>query len=70
MINRILREYDSKTLTTQEKFYRIRKDPIRPSHVNEYDSPPAELSEGRLNTTELRILYGSPICRRACTSVA
>ena len=73
VIHRILRKYDSKTLSTNEKIYRIRKNPIRPSHNNEYDSPPAELSKGRLDTAQLPVLYESPdlqTCLHECRVTA
>ena len=60
VIERILREYGSRTLTVQDTFYRIRKNPDEPSHREQYDSPPAELSNGRLNTPNLPALYASP----------
>ena len=73
VINRILREYGSKKITTQERLYRIRKDPGRPSHDSQYDSPPAEFSKGRLDTPELPILYASPdlqTCLHECRVTA
>ena len=59
VINRIVREYRSRVITTQEKFYRIRKNPSDPSKDSQYDSPPPELSNGRLGTSDLPTLYAS-----------
>ncbi|MDE0264816.1 MAG: RES family NAD+ phosphorylase [Bryobacterales bacterium] len=73
VIARILREYGSRTLTVQNKFYRIRKNPDEPSRVEQYDSPPAELSNGRLNTAQLPVLYASPdlqTCLHECRVTA
>ena len=73
MIERILREYGSTTLTEQDKFYRIRKNPDDPSHDEQYDSPPPGLSNGRLDTAEWPALYASPdlqTCLHECRVTA
>lgn len=73
VIERILREYGSRTLTEQDKFYRIRKNPEEPSHNHQYDSPPSGLSNGRLNTSESPALYVSPdlqTCLHECRVTA
>lgn len=59
VIDRIVREYRCRVITTQEKFYRVRKNPSDPSQDNQYDSPPPELSNGRLGTSDLPTLYAS-----------
>ena len=58
-IERILREYGSTTLAEGDSFYRVRKNPRVPSDVSEYDSAPARLSAGRLDTSTTSVLYGS-----------
>ena len=60
VIDRILREYGSKKLTEQDTFYRIRKNLSSSSDSSQYDSAPAELSNGRLDTPERPALYASP----------
>ena len=73
VIDRILREYGSRTLSLQDKFYRIRKNPDEPSQGEEYDSPPAALSNGRLDTAEGPALYASPdlqTCLHECRVTA
>ena len=73
VINRILREYGSKTVTTEGKFYRIRKNPSQPSCDSQYDSPPMERSRGRFDTPVLSILYASPdlqTCLHECRVTA
>ena len=73
VIERILREYGSRTLTKRDKFYRIRKNPDEPSHDEEYDSPPFGHSNGRLDTDEWPALYTSPdlqTCLHECRVTA
>ena len=73
VIDRILREYRSRTLSVQDKFYRIRKNPDEPSRGNEYDSPPPGLCSGRLDTAERPALYASPdlqTCLHECRVTA
>ena len=73
VIDRILREYGSQKLTEQYQFYRIRKDPDPPSDSSQYDSAPAELSNGRLATPERPVLYASPdlhTCLHECRVTA
>ena len=60
VIDRILREYGSRTLTPRDKFFRIRKNPTDPSQYNQYDSSPPEFSKGRLDTPASPALYASP----------
>ena len=73
VIERILREYESRTLTKRDKFYRIRKNPDEPSHDDQYDSPPPGRSNGRLDTAEWPTLYASPdlqTCLHECRVAA
>ena len=73
VIDRILGEYGSRTLTAHVKFYRIRKNPSGPSQDSQYDSPPSGLPNGRLDTPELPALYGSPdlqTCLHECRVTA
>ena len=73
VIRRILHEYGSRTLTTRDKFYRIRKNPKEPSHGEQYDSPPPELCGGRLAKTGWPVLYASPdlqTCLHECRVTA
>ena len=73
VIDRILREYGSRSLTKRDKFYRIRKNPEEPSHDEEYDSPPPGHSKGRLDTEEWPALYTSPdlqTCLHECRVTA
>ena len=59
-INRVLAEYGTTTLTKNDRFYRIRKDPSPPADYTQYDSAPPELSDGRLDTPDHPALYASP----------
>lgn len=73
VIERILREYGSRTLSVGDKFYRIRKNPDEPWEGHSYDSPPPGLSDGRLNTAERPALYTSPdlqTCLHECRVTA
>ena len=73
VIKRILNEYESRTVTTQEKFYRLRKNPKRPSLANEYDSPPTKSSNDRLDKCRFPVLYAShdpDICLHECRASA
>ena len=73
VIDRILREYGSRTLTARDKFYRIRKNPNEPSQNSQYDSPPPGLSNGRLDTSASPTLYASPdlqTCLHECRVTA
>ena len=60
VIQRIVTEYGSMTLTADDQFYRVRKNPRRPTERTQYDSPPAGRSGGRLARTKLPVLYASP----------
>ena len=73
VIDRILREYGSRTLSVQDKFYRLRKNPDEPPQGEQYDSPPPGLSNGRLDTGEWPALYASPdlqTCLHECRVTA
>ena len=73
VIDRILREFGPRTLSVQDKFYRIRKNPEKPSQSEEYDSPPAAPFNGRLDTAEWPALYASPdlqTCLHECRVTA
>jgi hypothetical protein len=74
VISRILNEYPGRILDTDECFYRLRKAPAHPDDFREYDPPPGEkLGEGRFDTAELPILYGSQdleVCLHECRVAA
>ena len=73
VIERIVHEYGTRTLTQHDKFYRIRKDPDEPSHDEQYDSPPPGHANGRLDTAEKPALYASPdfqTCLHECRVTA
>lgn len=61
IINRILKEYPTFDLKSEETFYRVRKSPIPPTDHKQYDSPPdALVGTGRLDTVAHPVLYASP----------
>ena len=70
VINRILNEYPTTFLSKEDLFYRIRINPKQPHIESEYDSPPkANLGNGRLDSSEIPILYGSQdlqVCIHEC----
>jgi hypothetical protein len=74
VISRILDEYPGRILNTDECFYRLRKGPTHPGAFDQYDPPPGEmLGEGRFDTAELPILYGSQdleVCLHECRVAA
>jgi hypothetical protein len=74
VISRVLNEYPGRILDTDECFYRLRKAPARPDDFHQYDPPPDEkLGEGRFDTAELPILYGSQdleVCLHECRVAA
>lgn len=60
IVDRILREYPSRTLSQSEPIYRLRVNPTDPIDSSEYDSPPDSfLGRGRLDSPALPILYCS-----------
>lgn len=74
IIDRILNEYPTREIESNQNFYRIRKDPKSPDQHTEYDSPPAKfLGNGRLDSNELPVLYASPdleVCVHECRVTA
>lgn len=74
IIDRILDEYPVREIEPSQIFYRIRKDPTSPDEHTEYDSPPAKLlGNGRLDSSELPVLYASPdleVCVHECRVTA
>ncbi len=70
IITRILAEYPVTVLTSDQIFYRLRKSVGEPQAPSEYDSPPDALcGGGRLDTSDLPILYGSAdleVCVHEC----
>lgn len=74
VLERILREYPSVTLTPKDSFYRIRKDPSTSDDPLQYDSPPASVgASGRLESERVSVLYGSTdlqICIHECRVTA
>lgn len=74
VISRIFSEYPGRILGTDECFYRLRKAPDGPDKFLQYDPPPAEkLGDGRFDTAELPILYGSQdleVCLHECRVAA
>jgi len=74
VLSRVLAEYPERILDSDEWFYRLRKAPARPGDFDQYDPPPDEkLGQGRFDTTELPILYGSQdleVCIHECRVAA
>jgi hypothetical protein len=74
IIDRILAEYPKSELAPDHAFYRLRKGVQRPNEPSEYDSPPAAISgNGRLDSSDLPVLYGSPdleVCIHECRVTA
>ncbi|MFW9990310.1 MAG: RES family NAD+ phosphorylase [Candidatus Odinarchaeota archaeon] len=74
VIDEIIRTYPILELTPTNYFYRLRKNPKTPNDPSQYDSPPDKnLGEGRFDTKELPILYGSQdleLCLHECRSTA
>ena len=73
VIDRILGEYGSRTLSVRDKFYRIRKNPGEPGQSDQYDSPPPGCSNGRLDSPDWPALYASPdlqTCLHECRVTA
>jgi hypothetical protein len=69
-IETILNIYPVRELTTDEYFYRLRKNPTIPHEFSEYDTPPEIfLGDGRFDIANFPILYGSQdleICIHEC----
>jgi hypothetical protein len=70
VIERIVDEYPSYSLTPDQTLYRIRINPSVPSDAAEYDAPPDQFAqEGRLNPVGEPVLYASPdiqVCLHEC----
>jgi hypothetical protein len=70
ILERITREYSARILSKTDIFYRLRRSPHDPSSPSEYDSPPGHLlGEGRLDSAEFPVLYGSQdlqVCVHEC----
>ena len=69
-IDRILSEYPTFGVGSEDIFYRIRKSPRLPKDTREYDSPPIGcVRDGRFNFNGFPVLYGSPdlqVCIHEC----
>ena len=74
VISRILSEYPTRILDSDEYFYRLRKAPPHPGSFDQYDAPPNEnLGHGRFETSDFPILYGSQdleVCLHECRVAA
>jgi hypothetical protein len=70
ILKRITSEYPARILSKTDIFYRLRKGPHNPSSPSEYDSPPDHLlGEGRLDSVDFPVLYGSQdlqLCVHEC----
>lgn len=70
IITDILEKYPTKTINTENYFYRVRINPEYPESINEYCSAPDKyLGNGRLDSKGFPILYGSEIidlCLHEC----
>lgn len=70
IVDRIIREYPSKSLDPENQFYRVRKAPTHPDSHFEYDSPPIGVAgNGRFDADDFRVLYASPdleVCVHEC----
>lgn len=74
IIDRILAEYPTRTLSPDESFYRVRVNPVSPEDPSQYDSPPPQhAGHGRLDSKGHPVLYGSPdleVCVHECRVTA
>ena len=70
VIHRILKEYPTKSIGREERFYRLRTNPADPTNETEFDSPPEEfIGRGRFDSKALPIMYASPdleVCIHEC----
>jgi len=70
IIKDILEKYPSKTINSDNYFYRVRVNPDEPESINQYCSAPEKLlGNGRLDSKGFPILYGSEIidlCLHEC----
>ena len=62
VIERIMAEYPTRTVGTDETFYRVRKSPGSVINPLEYDTPPSNVpQDGRLSSDGLPVMYASPL---------
>lgn len=70
IVKRILAEFPSMTIGSEDLFYRLRREPGKPAEKSEYDSPPDDrLGRGRLDSPGFPVMYGSQdlqICVHEC----
>ena len=70
VIQRILKEYPTKLIGAEKRFYRLRTNPADAANVTEFDSPPENfLGRGRFDSKRLPIMYASPdleVCIHEC----
>lgn len=70
IIDRIITEYPDVSLSTEQTFYRLRKDPTISTDFGEYDSPPKTMAgSNRLDSKSLPVMYGSQdlhVCVHEC----
>jgi len=74
IIARILNEYPTTEITSDQLLYRLRRNPQRPDKFDEYDSPPIDLTDsGRLDSKGFPVLYCSQdlqVCIHECRVTA
>jgi hypothetical protein len=74
VISRILNEYPTRMVDSDDNFYRLRKAPLNPGCFDQYDAPPDEkLGQGRFETSDFPVLYGSQdleVCLHECRVAA
>lgn len=74
IIERILREYPTISLSQEHSFYRLRVNPTAAADPSQYDSPPdAFLGNGRIDSSGMPVLYASPdleLCLHECRATA
>ena len=70
VIERILKEYPTKSIGAEQSFYRLRTNPADATNAMEFDSPPVEfLGRGRFDSKRIPIMYTSPdleVCIHEC----
>lgn len=70
IIEKVLKLYPTKELSTNEYFYRVRMNPKIPHDFAEYDTAPKEfLGHNRFDEVDFPVLYGSPdleLCIHEC----
>lgn len=74
IIHRIIAEYPTVSLTSTNVFYRVRRNPKKPEHEKEYDTPPSQfVGTGRLDSPECPAMYASQdlaVCVHECRVTA